>query len=183
MPVAVPLLLVVPFVLRKKVEGVHAGILYLRRVSLLAVALALALPQNGVLVPGRSLGGIRLGMTQPRVERAWGTNYGRCRNCSRTTWYFNYEKFHAQGAAVRFLRGRVDAVWTLWKPDGWHVGGLALGAPAPALTDRYGALVIIPCGSYDARVLTRGTVTTTFYVYGGKLWGFGLNRSGRSPCH
>jgi hypothetical protein len=170
-------------VLGEEVEDVHAAILYLRRVSLLAVALALALPQSGVLVPGRSLGGIRLGMTQPQVEKAWGTNYGRCRNCTRTTWYFNYAKFHAQGAAVRFRRGRVDAVWTLWKPDGWHVGGLALGAPAPAVTNRYGALVIIPCGTYDARVMTRRDVTTAFYVYGGKLWGFGLSRSGGSPCH
>jgi hypothetical protein len=32
-------------------------------------------------------------------------------------------------------------------------------------------------------VLTRGDVTTAFYVYGGKLWGFGLSRSGGSPCH
>jgi hypothetical protein len=152
-------------------------------VSLLAVALALALPQNGVLVPGRSLGAVRLGMTQPQVEKAWGTHYGRCRNCTRTTWYFNYEKFHAQGAAVRFRRKRVDAVWTLWKPEGWHVGGLALGAPAPAVTGRFGALVTIPCGSYEARVLTRGAVTTAFYVYGGKLWGFGLSRTRGSPCH
>jgi hypothetical protein len=152
-------------------------------VSLLAVALALALPQHGVLLPSRTLGGVGLGMTQAQVEKAWGSNYGRCRNCSRTTWYFNYEKFHAQGAAVRFRKGRVDAVWTLWKPTGWHVGRLALGAPAPALAARYGALVTIPCGSYEARVLTRGDVTTTFYVYGGKLWGFGLNRSGASPCH
>ena len=102
--------------------------------SLLAVALAIALPQHGVLVPGRSLGGVQLGMTQPQVERAWGTNYGRCRNCVRKTWYFNYEKYHAEGAAVRFRNGRVDAVWTLWKPDGWRAGKLALGAPAPAVT-------------------------------------------------
>jgi hypothetical protein len=151
--------------------------------SLLAVALALALPQHGVLVPGRSLGGVQLGMTPAQVERAWGTTYGRCRNCTRKTWYFNYEQYHAEGAAVRFRNGHVDAVWTLWKPDGWRAGRLALGAPAPAITGRYGALVTIACGSYEARVLTRRSVTTTFYVYGGKLWGFGLSRSGASPCH
>jgi hypothetical protein len=170
-------------VLCEEVEDVHAAILYLRRVSLLAVALAFALPQHGVLVPGRSLGGIELGMTQSQVERAWGTSYGRCRNCARTTWYFNYDKFHAEGAAVRFRKARVDAVWTLWKPDGWRAGNLALGAPAPAITGAWGALVTIPCGSYEARVLTRRSVTTVFYVYGGKLWGFGLNRSDGSPCH
>ena len=151
--------------------------------SLLAVALALALPQSGVLVPGHSLGGIQLGMMQPAVKQAWGPIYGRCRNCKRTTWYYNYEKFHAMGAAVRFRNGRVDAVWTLWKPPGWHVGTLALGAPSAAIANRYGALVSVPCGSYESRVLTRGSVTTAFYVYGGKLWGFGLNRSSGSPCH
>jgi hypothetical protein len=170
-------------VLREEIEDVHGGILYRRRVSLLAVALALALPQHGVLVPGRSLGGVRLGMTQAEVADAWGTSYGRCRGCKRTTWYFNYEKFHAEGAAVRFRRGRVDAVWTLWKPQGWRAGPLTLGAPAAEITSRYGALVSVPCGSYEARVLTRGSVTTVFYVYGGKLWGFGLNPSRGSPCH
>jgi hypothetical protein len=154
-------------------------------VSLLAVALALALalPQHGVLVPGRSLGDVRLGMTEPAVQHAWGRAYGRCRNCPRTTWYFNYAKFHAMGAAVRFRNGRVDAVWTLWKPPGWHAGTLTLGAPSAAVVGRYGALVTIPCGSYEARVMTRGNVTTVFYVYGGRLWGFGLNRPGGSPCH
>ena len=151
--------------------------------SLLAVALALALPQHGALVPGRSLGGVQLGMTAGEVRRAWGTTYGRCRGCKRTTWYFNYEKFHAEGAAVRFRKGRVDAVWTLWNPPGWHAGSLTLGAPAPEITTSFGALVTVPCGSYDARVLTRRGVTTVFYVYGGKLWGFGLNPSRASPCH
>ena len=150
---------------------------------LLAVALALALPQHGVLVPGRSLGGVQLGMTPAQVQHAWGTTYGRCRGCKRTTWYFNYEQFHAEGAAVRFRNGRVDSVWTLWKPPGWRVGTLTLGAAAPAITQRYGALVSVPCGSYEARVLTHGAVTTAFYVYGGKLWGFGLNQSRGSPCH
>ena len=150
---------------------------------LLILAVALLLPKGGELVPWQSLGGVRLGMTPAQVRHTWGTRFGRCRSCPQETWYFNYDPFHAEGAAVRFRKGRVDAVWTLWKPDGWHSGKLALGAPAPAITGRYGALVTIPCGSYEARVLTRGPVTTTFYVYGGKLWGFGLNRSGASPCH
>ena len=151
--------------------------------SLLAVLLALALPQHGTLVPGLSLGGVRLGMTPAEVRHAWGTTYGRCHGCRRTTWYFNYEKFHAEGAAVRFRNGRVDAVWTLWKPPGWHVGPLAIGAPSAAIADRFGALVVVPCGSYQSRVMTRRGVTTSFYVYGGRLWGFGLNRSSGSPCH
>jgi hypothetical protein len=152
-------------------------------VPLLALALTLLLPQRGVLVPSRSLGGLRLGMTQPQVQRLWGTSFGRCRGCKQETWYFNYEKFHPKGAAVRFRKGRVDSVWTLWKPPGWRVGKLELGAASAALTDRLGALVTVPCGSYEARVATNNDVTSVFYVYADQLWGFGLSRPGDSPCH
>jgi hypothetical protein len=165
------------------VEDVHARILYRPAVPLLALALTLLLPQHGVLVPSRSLGGVRLGMTHAQVLQLWGTSLGRCRGCKQETWYFNYEKFHPQGAAVRFRRGRVDAMWTLWKPDGWRVGKLELGAPSGALSARWGALVTIPCGSYAARILTKNNVTTVFYVYANELWGFGLSRPGGSPCH
>jgi hypothetical protein len=152
-------------------------------VPLLALALSLLLPHHGALVPSQSLGGVRLGMTHTQVQRVWGRTYGRCKDCPKETWYFNYEKFHAEGAAVQFRRGRVDAAWTLWKPQGWHVGNLQLGAPTALLTDRWGALVTIPCGSYEARILTKAAVTTVFYVYADQLWGFGLSRPGASPCH
>jgi hypothetical protein len=152
-------------------------------VALLALVLTMLLPQRGVLVPSRSLGGVELGMSHAQVQGLWGTRYGRCRSCARETWYFNYEKFHPEGTAVRFRRGRVDAVWTLWKPQGWHVGPLALGAPPAALAARWSPLVTVPCGAYDARILTKGNVTTVFYMYADQLWGFGLNRPGGSPCH
>jgi hypothetical protein len=50
------------------------------------------------------------------------------------------------------------------------------------VTARFGPLVSIDCGSYRALILTRGRVTTTFYAYNGRLWGFGLQRPGASPC-
>lgn len=150
--------------------------------AVLAVAVALALPQHGVLVPSRSLGGVKLGMTRTQVQQRWGKTFGRCRGCVRETWYFNYEKFHPEGAAVKFRNGRVEAVWTLWKPPGWHTGSLALGAASAELTSRFGALLTVPCGSYEARIITKRSVTTVFYVYGDELWGFGLTRPGGSPC-
>jgi hypothetical protein len=153
-------------------------------VALFALTVALALPPTGVLVVGRSLGGVELGMTPAQVQHVWGTRYGRCRGCADETWYFTYRKFRPEGAAVRFRSGRVSAVWTLWSPLGWRTrdAKLAIGMNALAVNGRYGALVSIPCGTYQALILTRGSVTTSFYVYGQKLWGFGLARPGTSPC-
>ena len=74
-------------------------------------------------------------------------------------------------------------MWTLWKPPGWRVGTLELGAPSAALTHRVGALVTVPCGQYDARIATRRGVTTVYYIYADQLWGFGLSRPSASPCH
>jgi hypothetical protein len=156
------------------------------RVLTLALGFLLAnvLPTPGVLVPGKSLGGVRLGMTRVDVRAQWGDGFGRCRGCKQETWYFNYRVFHPQGAAVRFAKGRVDAVWTLWEPPGWQTSdGLRLGVPAPQLNVRYGALITITCGTAQALIQTKGRVTTVFYVFGGKLWGFGLNRPGAIPCH
>lgn len=148
----------------------------------LGLALALLLPHRGELVPWRSLGGVGIGMTHAQVERVWGTNHGRCRGCAQETWYYNYRRFQPQGAAVRFHKGRADAVWTLWQPDGWHVGDLALGAAEQEVTKRYVAALTVPCGSYTALVLTQRRVTTAFYVYANELWGFGLNRSTVTAC-
>jgi len=154
-----------------------------RGVSLAVAVLSAALPQHGVLVPGRSLGGVRLGMTPTHVRTNWGTRYGHCRGCTEETWFYNYRAFRPEGAAVRFRRGHVDAVWTLWQPPGWRTrGGLQLGQNALEVNVRYGALVSIPCGSYRALIQTKEGVTTVFYVYGQKLWGFGLIAAGASPC-
>src|SRR5919202_255612 len=92
------------------------------------LALALALPQHGVLVPGRSLGGLRLGATRAEVRTAWGASYGRCRGCADETWYFTYRAFTPQGAGVSFRSGRAVALFTLWSPPGWRTSrGLTIG--------------------------------------------------------
>jgi hypothetical protein len=149
----------------------------------LAAPAASAPPANGVLVPGRSLGGIELGATKAEVERRWGHAYGVCRSCPRQTWYFNYFAFRPDGAGIEFRGDRVAAVFTLYQPHGWRTTkGLSLGAPAARVTAEYGALIRRECGGYSALVLPGRGVTTAFYVLDDRLWAFGLARPGVPLC-
>ena len=97
----------------------------MRLIAVCAAALILsgtaaaALPRHGTLVPGRSLGGIRLGEPAAQVRAALGGSFGVCRGCATTTWYFTYRKFDRRGLAVELTEGRVSAVYTLWRPNGW----------------------------------------------------------------
>jgi hypothetical protein len=152
-------------------------------VAVLAAAAQSAPPPAGILVPGRSLGGIRLGMTPAQVERAWGRSYGVCRGCRDRTWYFNYRPFAPQGAGVSFRRSRAAAVFTLWSPPGWRTSdGLRLGDGADRVNRRYRPLRRRQCLGYAVLALRRRGVVTDFYVVNGALWGFGLRRPRIPPC-
>ena len=154
--------------------------------ALLLVAAApasAALPKAGMLVPGRSLGGIQLGETATQVRAALGSSYGICRGCSTTTWYFTYRPFDRHGLAVELARGRVSGVYTVWKPSGWSTtSGLGLGAAEAALQTLAGPLVPIACSDYDARIRDDVGARTVYYVLRGRLWGFGLLRAHEDPC-
>jgi hypothetical protein len=148
-----------------------------------AGAAAAAPPRAGVLDPGQSLGGLRLGATQAQVRAAWGTSYGRCRKCSSPTWYFNYRRYRPQGAAVQFRGGRVEAIVTLWAPRGWRTpSGLKIGDPSSKISKLYGPLSRTPCGEYAALVLPMQGGVNVFYVSNRKLWGFGLLNFLVNPC-
>ncbi len=150
---------------------------------LLAAPAAAAPPGAGVLVPGRSLGGIELGARKAQVERRWGQAYGVCRGCPGETWYFNYFAFRPRGAGVEFRKGRVAAVFTLYQPPGWRTTrGLVLGDPVARITSVYGALVRRACGGYAALLLLSGSATTAFYVLDDRVWAFALFRSDARVC-
>jgi hypothetical protein len=154
--------------------------------ALLLVAAApasAALPKAGTLVPGRSLGGVRLGETAPKVRAALGDPYGVCRGCAVTTWYFTYRPFDRHGLAVELVGGRVSGVYTIWEPTGWRTpAGLRLGASEADLQTLAGPLVPIVCSGYDARVRDETDVRTVYYVLRGRLWGFGLLPAHANPC-
>lgn len=144
---------------------------------------AAAPPTAGVLLPGRSLGGIELGATKAEVERRWGRAYGVCRGCARETWFFNYYAFQPRGAGVELRHGRVAAVFTLYQPAGWRTPkGLVLGDSAARVTALYGALVRRECGGYAALELPSRHAVTAFYVLDDRLWAFGLSRPGVPLC-
>jgi hypothetical protein len=163
----------------------------MRIAAAIAAALTLALaapaasapPGAGVLVPGRSLGGIELGMTKAALERTWGRAYGVCLGCPQETWYFNYYAFQPSGAGVELRAGRVTALFTLYQPAGWHTNrGLRLGDSETRITSIYGALVRRQCGGYSVFVLPGKTATTAFYVLDNRVWAFGLSRPGLPVC-
>ena len=140
-------------------------------------------PRAGLFEPGRSLGGLRLGMTPGQVRAAWGTNFGRCRGCAATTWYFNYAPFAPEGAGVEFRRSRVDAIFTLWSPAGWRTrAGLRIGDDEARVNDLYGGLTRAECGSYRVLLSPRGRIVSAFSIVSGRVWGFALFRAPSRPC-
>jgi len=149
----------------------------------LAVPAVAGLPLAGTLAPGRSLGGIRLGETSHAVRAALGRGFGVCNDCLRPTWYFTYKPLDAHGLAVEFVHRRVVAIYTLWKPKGWHsTNGLRLGASPLQVHNRAGRLRTITCDGYDALVADRPGSRTAYFVYRGSLWGFGLFLANWSRC-
>jgi hypothetical protein len=147
-------------------------------------ALALALPQHAVVVPGKTFAGLRLGATGAQVQAAWGPRFGRCRNCAQPSWYFTYKSFAPQGAGVSFRSGAAAAFFTIWSPPGWHTNrGLTVGDPEARITRLYGVLPRAECGTYSALVIRRGGTDTQIYVYQQKVWGFGLSSAAAPPCH
>jgi hypothetical protein len=149
----------------------------------LAAGAAAALPSGGALVPGRSLGGVRLGEQPKEVFAALGRFYGACRECAHPTWYFTYHPFDRRGLAVEFAGGRVSAVYTLWRPPGWRgPRGLRFGATPLDVHQRARTTRTIACAGYDALVRDSAHARTAYYLVGARLWGFGLFRNGASPC-
>jgi len=160
------------------------------RVSL-AAALAAAVipssaaapPKRGELVPGRSLGGVALGMTKKHVLAEWGQRHGVCRNCPRKTWYFNYKPFTPEGTGVVFERGRVVHAFTVWQPPGWGTPeGLELGDPSSEASRVYGSLDRRQCTFYYALLQPGRRAQSVFYVFEDEIWGFGLTKPHASPC-
>lgn len=166
-------------------HGILRLVLFLAIAGLSAAPATAAPPRAGVVVAGKSFGGLELGATRAQVRAAWGQSFGSCRGCDSPTWYFNFRPFEPQGAGVSFRRGRAVAFFTLWAPSGWRTDrGLRIGDDATRLFTLYRLLVRVPCGSslyFDYTLRARRAVTS-FYIRDEEVWGFGLSRPDVSPC-
>jgi len=148
-----------------------------------AVAATGSLPHDGALVPGHSLGGVRLGETAADVRTQLGSFYGACDGCAKSTWYFTYHQFTHAGLAVELVAGRVSAVYTVWRPHGWRTrAGLQLGAVEGQVTKLAAPVTPLQCPGYTALVHDADGVRTVYYIVDGHLWGFGLMHTSASPC-
>ena len=148
-----------------------------------ATAAAPALPKQGVLVPGKSLGGIRLGDTSAQVRRRWGGGFRLCTVCHRKTWMYTYRSGSPVGAAVSFRRDRVAAIFTLGAPIGWRTSqGILVGGDANEVDEVYGAAAWSRCVGYGALSYRSTDAVTSIYTSGEVVYGFALARRSEPVC-
>ncbi len=144
---------------------------------------AAAMPAKGVLAPGKSLGGIKLGDTVATVKKRWGSRYADCTICRRTTWMYTYRTGRLSGAAVSFRSGRVAAIFTLCAPRGWRTPqGLTLGDPTQHALSLYRTLGWSRCIGYGALTMRHPGAVTSIYTFGESVYGFALTRPSEPVC-
>lgn len=151
--------------------------------SLTLLLSAPAVPERGVLAPGKHLGGVELGDTQAEVRARWGSRYALCAVCSKTTWLYTTYRRAAVGAAVSFRNGKVVAVFTLGVPRGWRTTrGLFLGDPVERVVDVYGRLPWRRCLGYGAVSIRTPGAVSSIYTFGESVYGFALTAPSEPVC-
>jgi hypothetical protein len=140
-------------------------------------------PTRGIVVPGVSFAGIKLGDTEQRVRAVWGNNFKTCDYCTDTTWLYVYSGAEPLGAAVRFRKNKLVAVFSLGSPAGWKTDkGLFMGDPIANVYTYYGQTGTTRCIGFDALTVRIGASTTAFYSAAGVVYGFALIGPGLSAC-
>jgi hypothetical protein len=147
-----------------------------------ATAAAPAPPRTGVVVEGRTFGGLPLGLTQTQVRTRWGRRFGVCRDCLAPTWYYTFRAYQGQGIGIQFRHGRSVAYFTLGAPH-WRTGkGLAVGNPVASIQKAYGSIPTINCTGYTVeQAVFRGKLLIV-YLNAGQVYGLGLSEPDVNPC-
>ena len=163
---------------------VVSAVLALASHSGAAPAHAANFPVRGLVVPGKSIGGITLGMTQAQVKALWGAHYVVCNGCDVfPVWLYEYRGAEPLGAAVKFGKtGQVVAVFTLGSPVGWGLKGAMMGDPVANVYNVYGNTANLNCIGYSALTVRIGPSVTAFYAASGVIYGYALTDATQSPC-
>jgi hypothetical protein len=144
---------------------------------------AAGFPLNGKVIPGQTIGGVGLGLTEAGVRARWGRSYMVCVTCgSDTTWLYEYRGGDPIGAAVKFANDKVVAVFTLGSPAGWGIKGVMMGDPVSNVYSVFGNPGTANCIGYDALTVRVGSSTTSVYSAAGVIYGFALTAPSQSPC-
>ncbi len=139
-------------------------------------------PVRGIVVPGKSIGGISLGETPAAVQAHWGKRYTVCSYCKDVTWFYVYQTGDPLGAGVKFVNNRVVAVFTLGSPAGWGEKGLMMGDPIGNVYSTYAQTGDKQCIGYEALTVREGPSTTSFYSASGVVYGYALTAASEPPC-
>jgi hypothetical protein len=146
------------------------------------------LPDQGVLVSGRSLAGIHLGDSMATVRALWGGHFTSCPGHTTSgMWCYLYPPpDDPVGAGVQFAGGKVVAVFTLGMTFGWRTTtgikvGQMLNDPGGAVSD---GSKWLSCAGYSAKATPNGNgAVTSILTLGLSVYGFALTRPSVSPCH
>jgi len=145
---------------------------------------AASFPTRGVVIPGKTIGGVGLGMSETQVKDRWGSGYTLCTACGTvTTWLYEYRGGEPLGAAVRFNKARrAIAVFTLGSPAGWGLKGVMIGDPVTNVYNLFGNTGTQNCIGYNALTVNIGGSVTSFYSSSGVIYGYALTVVSESPC-
>jgi hypothetical protein len=138
-------------------------------------------PVRGVLVPGRSLGGIKLGDTGGKVLALWGRDYTMLPG-QPMTWLYLSPTGDPYGAGVSFREGKVTAIFTLGGIRGWRRSdGLRVGQLFSKFNDPQGKTTA--CDGYGAISSHGRNAVTSILTNGQSVYGFALTRPSEPVCH
>jgi hypothetical protein len=133
------------------------------------------LPSHGVIVPGVSFAGVKIGDSPKKVRARWGNRFIQCKYCTDMTWLYEYQFGEPLGAAARFQHNKVVAVFSLGSPAGWKTNkGLAMGDPISNVYQYYQTTGTTRCIGFDAITAKTGKNVTAFYSTAGVIYGFAI---------
>jgi hypothetical protein len=152
------------------------------------------LPTIGVFVPGVSLAGVKLGMSQVQVAQVLGKNPVLCTVkitdlCKEPVYLYEYTHGEPLGVAVKFHAPKpkatpvVSAVFMLGTIAGWKTkDGLKIGDPVSNIYNFYSTPITTNCIGFSAFSAKSGKVVTSFYTADGIVSGFALSQPPEGIC-